>query len=317
MIGYAAPPEPEYPLPPRSRAASLVLAILILPLATPQAVTGQVRGSERATVSQVVDGTHITIDYARPHVRGRDPAFGGIVGWDHVWTPGANEATTLEASRDVELNGVPVPAGRYSVWIVPRPEQAWELVLEPNAELYHTQPPEPAADQIRLEVEPETSDFTEALTFEFPLVGPSGTDLRFRWGTTAIPLRIDVQPSPIPTLRAEEAAPYEGTYRMTPQGPPPPGVPEGAEPPTMNVEITYGDGRLEGHIAQGPEALPRRFALIPVAEGVFNPAWYMEGEIFEIEVDMYFEFTVEEGTATGFDVRGLEDRLMMRARRED
>ena len=60
---------------------------------------------------------------------------------------------------------------------------------------------------------------------------------------------------------------------------------------------------------------PTGFTLIPVASQVFNPGWMMNGEVFEVEVDMYFEFSLEDGTATGFEVRGLEDRLMMRAQR--
>lgn len=280
----------------------------------PANVVGQVRGSERATVSQASNGTTVTIDYARPHVRDRGPVFGGLVGWGHVWTPGANEATTFEASADVTLNGVSVPQGRYSVWMIPS-EADWELVLDPRPELYHTQPPQPHENQIRLVVSAEESSHTEALTFEFPSVDPSGMALQFRWGTTAIPLRVDVPAPPVRVVGDAEAATMVGSYAMTMEGPPPPGAPPGAMPPSMTVVLTFDGESLLGVIQGAPPGLPNEFALIPVADQVFNPAWLMNGVVFETEVDMFFEFLIADGAATGFDVRGLEDRLMMTASR--
>jgi len=289
------------------RVLTTAAALLILP--APAA--SQIRGSERSTVSQISDGTKVTVDFARPHVRGRRPVFGGLVDWGHTWTPGANEATTLEVSKSVVVNGVEVPAGRYSVWMIPA-EGPWEVVFDPNDLLYHTQPPEPRPDQIRLEVTPEEVAFTEALTWEFPEVDPSGMALRFRWGTASIPLRIEVEPTAVTTISAEAAAPLVGQYQMSFAGPPPPDAPPGAEPPIMSVEVRYEGDQLVGGLTEGPPGLPSEFVLLPVAENVFNPGWVMDGEIFEVEVDMYFEFDVQDGQATGYDVRGLEDRLMMR-----
>lgn len=293
-----------------------VIALLTLTLSTvsPPPAHAQVRGSERSVISQEADGTKVTIDYGRPHVRGREPVFGGLVPWGHVWTPGANWATTLEVSNDVELNGHPVPAGRYSLWIVPDPS-GFEMVLDPDDALYHTQPPEPASDQIRFTADPETTPHTEALTFDFPLVAATGMDLRFRWGTTKLDVRVDVPSSMTVTIPEDEAAPYVGTYEMTFAGPPPPQAPAGMAPPVMTVELSHESDRLVGRIVSGPEGLPAEFALVPVADQIFVPAWMMDGEIFETEVDMHFEFDVESGKASGYDVRGLEDRLMMRAER--
>lgn len=45
----------------------------------------------------------------------------------------------------------------------------------------------------------------------------------------------------------------------------------------------------------------------------------MNDEVFEVEIEMFFEFTVEDGEVQGFDVRGVVedriDRLMMSAER--
>jgi hypothetical protein len=103
---------------------ALGLALLLL-LASARQAPAQIRASERGSVSQTLDGTTITVDYSRPTARGRE-LFGALVPWDVTWTPGANWATTLEANKDIRINGVDVAAGRYSVWMTPR-DGSWTL----------------------------------------------------------------------------------------------------------------------------------------------------------------------------------------------
>ena len=291
---------------------------MALLIATAPAADAQVRGSERSRVSQTSDGTTVTVDYARPLVRGRSPVFPDLIGWGHVWTPGANASTTFEFDKDVTLNGQEVAAGRYSVWMIPGQEE-WEFVLDPDDRRYHTQPPEPREDQIRMPISPITADFTEVLTWEFPKVDPGGMELRFRWDDTRIDLRVDVEPTFVAEVTPEEAGLIEGRYAMTMAGPPPPGAPADAVPPRMEVDLRYDGSRLLGSMEGAPGGLPTEFALLPVAELVFNPGWMMDGEVFEVEVEMFFEFSMEDGAVQGFDVRGVVadqiDRLMMSAER--
>ena len=128
-------------------------------------------------MSQIIDGTKISMEYSRPRARGRDPLFGGrVVHWNEVWTPGANWATTLEASKDVTLNGQRVPKGKYSVWLVVRQNADWTLILDPRARRYHEERPDSTATQIRLAVRPTSAPFTEVLTWSMPaLSGTGGT----------------------------------------------------------------------------------------------------------------------------------------------
>jgi hypothetical protein len=65
--------------------------------------------------------------YGRPVRRDRT-IFGGLVPWDSLWRLGANEPTRLSASKAVTLAGIPLPAGRYSVYAEPRPG-AWTVYL--------------------------------------------------------------------------------------------------------------------------------------------------------------------------------------------
>jgi hypothetical protein len=70
----------------RSLALTLFLAAILvamtLLLSTPAA--GQISASERTYVSQTVDGTMLTVNYARPSARGREP-FGALMPWGGVW----------------------------------------------------------------------------------------------------------------------------------------------------------------------------------------------------------------------------------------
>ena len=84
----------------------------VLTVLTAPTVQAQIRASERATLSQTIDGTVISLDYARPRLRGRSPIFGKVVKWGELWTPGANWATTLEASKPIALGGQAVAKGK-------------------------------------------------------------------------------------------------------------------------------------------------------------------------------------------------------------
>ena len=175
------------------RCAPLLAAGLAL--CAPSALRAQVRLSERGQVSQTVDGVVVTIDYARPRVRGRSPIFGRRVHWGEVWTPGANMATTLEVSRDVELDGHRVPRGKYSLWFVVAEGEQWTLLLHPDWDRFHTARPDATEGLVRFAVQAVAAPPTEVLTFSFPDVSDTGAVLQFEWDDRRIRIPINVRPS--------------------------------------------------------------------------------------------------------------------------
>lgn len=140
---------------------------LITIVASSGALDAQILASEKGSVAQTVDGTTITVTYSRPHARGRTGLFGSRVHWGEVWTPGANAATTLNVTQDVVLEGRPVPKGTYSVWIVVT-RGPWEMVLDKDTTLFHTQGPKPRPGQIRFAASRQKRPFLEALTWGSP-----------------------------------------------------------------------------------------------------------------------------------------------------
>ena len=294
---------------------SVVTTLAALALLLPEQGQAQIRASERQTLSQTVDGTVVTVDYARPRARGRAPIFGNVVHWGEVWTPGANAATTLEVSKDITIDGHDVPAGKYSMWMVPG-EEGWELWLDPEWDLFHTERPEKNDEQIRFPIWARRGFHTEVLTFSVPAYDSDGLTLKLAWGQMHVPMQIGVEPSMRRVVTEEEAAPYVGDFNMEWTWAPP-----GAEgpPPDSPFEIEHTDeGMLMAtttfHAPGWPD--PLYLVLQPMAEGVFMPATWVDGDIWNSLAETYIEFEFEGEKATGFKFRGEDDDVFAEGERK-
>ena len=73
------------------------------------------------------DSKTVTVDYSSPRMRGRK-IFGGLVPYGQVWRTGANEATTFVTTADLIVSGKEVPAGSYTIFTIPNPDQ-WTLII--------------------------------------------------------------------------------------------------------------------------------------------------------------------------------------------
>lgn len=322
-----------------------------VPAALSAQMTAEFRISQRASVLQKVSGTTIQVEYSRPGARGRSPLFGGVVHWGEVWTPGANEATVLEVSDTIELEGHTVPAGRWSMWIIPSNVGPWEMLLDPRDTLFHTMRPEVGAEsQIRFPIETSTVDHVELLTWSFPEVTRTSATVQMAWGTTAVPLDIRVDAEiPVITVSPEEAARYTGEWVMTferqpamppdaPMPPPmpmtirydeedghlvteyPPGAfqpPGSAEPPPGDTLSARERERAEARrqVADTEEEM-YSIVLAPRGEGTFLLA-FIENEndvLLDIE-HVFHEFELENGRAVSLTIRGPNDEVFARGER--
>jgi DUF2911 family protein len=150
----------------------------------------QVSKSQAAAIGQRVATTEVTVTYSRPVARGRE-LFGALVPYDTIWTPGADKATTITVTRDVQINSKPLPKGSYSMWAIPRRDD-WTIIFNKAANAYHTEYPGEAQDALRLDVHPEPGLHVETLTFSFPIVEGKDAVLRLEWGEVRVPLSIRV-----------------------------------------------------------------------------------------------------------------------------
>ncbi|MCB9898018.1 MAG: DUF2911 domain-containing protein [Planctomycetes bacterium] len=153
--------------------------------------------SQGAVVSQVVGvDTWLRIAYHRPGVKGRNvwkdegargrplvPADGS------AWRAGANEATTFEASSDVLVEGKPLAAGRYSLFMIPGDEH-WTVVFNSVADQWGAYSYDQEQDVLRVEVAPQEAPHVEWLTYTFD--DPLADSVRptLRWAELAVPFTV-------------------------------------------------------------------------------------------------------------------------------
>ena len=83
--------------------------------------------SPPADTSIDVDGKKMSIRYSSPSVRGRE-IFGGLVPYGRVWRAGANSATALHTDAALDIGGLAVPPGDYTLYILPT-QQTWQLII--------------------------------------------------------------------------------------------------------------------------------------------------------------------------------------------
>ena len=170
--------------------------VALLLAATAGTATGQgVPFSQHGTVTQRVSHTNISIEYNRPVARGR-ALFGALVKWDSVWHPGADSATRISFDKDVVLEGKPLAAGEYSMWLIPREKAPWTVILNREAHVFHSPYPGEQHDALRVAVTPERGAHMEVLAYYFPIVARDSTVLRMHWGETIVPVRIKVSREP-------------------------------------------------------------------------------------------------------------------------
>ncbi len=287
---------------------SLSLSV-ILSLAAAPGAAAQIVASERAEVAQTVDGTKITVGYSRPRARGRTNIYGGMEKWGTTWTPGADDATTLDVSKPVTILGLTVPKGRYSVWFVLREREPWTLVLDPRDTLFHTDHPDSTAQQLRAPFTPYVVAATEVLTWEFPAVSTTGATLAFRWGTMGAEFPVTVTPSLPLTVSEAEAAPFVGEYDYA-------WTDTSSTNKPSRFTVVRRDGKLFGVWAPAQFGTMREMQLLPNGRDTFAYGFVRNGELWSTNLEMNVRFTRSNGKVTGLEYGNGKEVFARATRRQ-
>ncbi len=169
--------------------------------------------NQRSVVTQYLGMVSVTIDYNSPDVTGptgddrTGKIWGQLVPWgiatnpfypgfgtaqEIPWRAGANESTTITFSHDVEVEGEPVAAGTYALFMAPG-ESTWQIILNRNSEAWGSYFYEPSLDALKATVTPQKTDFfREWLTFEFDDRQLESTQAVMHWEHIRVPFRISV-----------------------------------------------------------------------------------------------------------------------------
>jgi tetratricopeptide (TPR) repeat protein len=146
--------------------------------------------SQRASVTQRVGLTDITIVYHAPLVGGRE-LFGKIIPYGKVWRAGANENTTIAFTDDVSVEGKPLAAGTYGLHMIPDQGQ-WTIIFSKNSTSWGSFTYDEKEDALRVTVQPRTAEFRESLAYTFDDLKPESAAATMRWDKLAVPFVISV-----------------------------------------------------------------------------------------------------------------------------
>ncbi len=191
-----------------------VLAIsLALSVAAPvaaQRLAGPPSGdNQKASVSQWIGPVEISVTYNSPKVIAPDGTdrrgkiWGGLVpygmskdsfgtcGDECPWRAGANENTVFRVTHDVKVEGQPLAAGSYGLFMVAGPEE-FTIIFSKNSTSWGHYFYTAKEDALRVKVKPRKAPYTHWLTYDFVERKPDEATVVLRWDELEIPIRVQV-----------------------------------------------------------------------------------------------------------------------------
>jgi hypothetical protein len=114
-------------------ASTLLVTALALVGALP-AMAQEKRVSPHETFSARIAGDRVTVTYGRPYTvkPGTTEAraiWGGLVPYGEPWRLGADEATLLITQKPLVIGGKTIPAGAYTLYLIPQEKDASQLAF--------------------------------------------------------------------------------------------------------------------------------------------------------------------------------------------
>lgn len=153
--------------------------------------TAQERKSPHETISANLGGHKVTITYGRPYMHGRK-IVGGLVPYGKVWRTGADEATTLQADVDLDVNGLTVPKGEYALFTLPN-KDGWTLIVNKTAKQWGAFDYKEADDLGRTKMQVSKSGSpVEEFTISLMPAGSNAATLKMEWENTTASVRVKV-----------------------------------------------------------------------------------------------------------------------------
>ena len=169
----------------------LCLSFMLFFVFSSYAQENKIRLSPKASVMQTVGFTDVTIDYSRPGVKGRT-IWGALVPYNKVWRAGANEATTINFTTDVTIEGKNLPAGKYGFFTIPN-KDSWTLIFNKVADQWGAFQYNEAEDALRVTVKPESNNFQEWLAYTITKTGDKSAVVSLEWEKLKVPFKIEVK----------------------------------------------------------------------------------------------------------------------------
>jgi hypothetical protein len=216
---------------PHRRLFFVSAAVISLFIATADITNAQLRlprPSPKASVSQTIGVTDVTISYHRPGVKGRKiwgdppanapqgeatlddgrnrPADMPIVPYGRLWRTGANDATQFVVTDDVLINGQPLPAGSYSLHTIPGKDE-WTVVFNGTANQWGSFSYDATKDLLRVKAKPASvTDSQEWMGFTIDPAADNSAIVNIRWEKVRVPFTVEVKDVAAATIKHARSA---------------------------------------------------------------------------------------------------------------
>ncbi len=184
----------------RLSVISLLLVVYTLALLSQQLQFPRL--SPKATISQTIGMSEVTMTYSRPGVKGR-VIWGELVPYDKVWRTGANEATTISFGDTVLFEGQKLNPGTYMLATIPSKDE-WTIIINAKKDLWGAFGYDEKDDILRVKVKPQEAEFTERMTFDFSDVSDSTATIELRWEKLKVPFHIAFDTKTIALAKARK-----------------------------------------------------------------------------------------------------------------
>ena len=137
------------------------------------------------------DSVYVKVVYGSPRKNDRQ-IFGDLVPYGEVWRTGANEATELTTTADLEINGETLPAGTYSVFTIPG-EETWTVIFNSGLGQWGAYNYDESKDVLRVEAPASSTEKPyEGFTILFE-EADGGQALVMAWDETKVSLPIQAK----------------------------------------------------------------------------------------------------------------------------
>jgi len=151
--------------------------------------------SPAETKTFTYNGADMKVVYCRPFKKGRvifgDDKDGALQPYGMYWRLGANEATEITFSKNINFAGQPVNAGTYYMYAVPGPTN-WQVVLNSELGRWGAREADHDLDVLKVEVPVEVAPETEQFTITFDS-DSTAAKMNLAWDKALVRVPITVQ----------------------------------------------------------------------------------------------------------------------------
>jgi len=188
MTAPSAPPAPVVAAP--AQAPAPMVAATPAKSATAPRVASTGGKSPHETTSANIDHNRVTIIYGRPY--SKDPKtgeirkiWGSVVPYDKIWRTGADEATTLITQQPINLGGIVVPAGTYTLFTFPSADGSVKLIVNKETGQWGVDPYHENQELARIDLKKDALDTpVDQFTMSVGKNPAGGGLIKLMWETT-------------------------------------------------------------------------------------------------------------------------------------